>query len=158
MRHTTSPTRGRFSLRTTNRRPLQVSSMAHTLLSTRPVGRNSSRMVSSVISVSTPELFFGHATQIAPSAGMWVIAVLNVRSMSDRQRANTIKISESVGLWRMSTSSGRGTEGCPEVVWRIQNRDGHPLLDPQFLGKRSAAVAAGQLRALSSVKRFSQPR
>jgi hypothetical protein len=45
----------------TSRNPDQVSSIAHTLLSTSPVGNATARMTSSVMSVATPDDFFGHA-------------------------------------------------------------------------------------------------
>ena len=51
-------------------RPDHVSSIAQTLMSTRPVGRNRSRSTSSVMSVGTLEALFGHAVQIAPSGGI----------------------------------------------------------------------------------------
>ena len=54
---------GRNSLRQTSRSPDQVASIAHTLLSTRPSGRATSRTTSSVMSVATPELRFGQAIQ-----------------------------------------------------------------------------------------------
>src|ERR1700687_5895913 len=58
-----------FSSRMTNRSPDHVSSIAHTLLSTRPVGRATNRMKSAVISVGTFDAFFGQATQ-NPAAGV----------------------------------------------------------------------------------------
>jgi hypothetical protein len=44
-----------------------VSSIAHTLLSTHPLGSRSSRSAFSVMSVGTPLDRFGHATQTTPS-------------------------------------------------------------------------------------------
>ena len=56
----------RNSLRMTSFNPDQVSSTAQTLMSTNPSGKATSRMTSSVMSVLTPELFFGQETQSAP--------------------------------------------------------------------------------------------
>ena|GEM_PF-5732238 len=52
------------SFRITSFRPDQTASTAQTLTSTRPIGKHISRIVSSVISVSTLEAFFGQLTQI----------------------------------------------------------------------------------------------
>ena len=46
--------------------PDHVASIAHTFTSTMPSGNATSRTVSSVTSVATPDAFFGHATQIIP--------------------------------------------------------------------------------------------
>ena len=56
-----------FSLRMTNFKPDQTLSTAQTLMSTRPIGKATSRMVSSVMSVGTLEDLFGQETQITPS-------------------------------------------------------------------------------------------
>src|SRR5262249_39501597 len=61
-----------FSFRITNFKPDQTSSTAHTLISTSPIGSATSRIVSSVISVFTPEDFFGQETQITPSGTILV--------------------------------------------------------------------------------------
>ena len=53
----------RNSLRITNLRPDQVSSIAQTLVSTNPSGSATSRIVSSVMSVGTFPAFFGQLTQ-----------------------------------------------------------------------------------------------
>ena len=55
---------GRSLLRTTSFSPDQVSSTAHTLMSTSPSGSASARMTSSVMSVLTPEACFGQLTQM----------------------------------------------------------------------------------------------
>src|SRR6476620_222052 len=62
----------RRSLRITSFNPDQTLSTAHTLISTSPVGSATSRIVSSVMSVFTPEDFFGHETQITPSGRILV--------------------------------------------------------------------------------------
>jgi hypothetical protein len=56
-----------FSFRITNFNPDQTSLTAQTLMSTSPIGRAKSRIVSSVISLFIPELFFGQEIQIIPA-------------------------------------------------------------------------------------------
>ena len=56
----------RSSLRMTSFNPDQTSSTAQTLMSTNPSGKATSRMTSSMMSVLTPELFFGQETQTVP--------------------------------------------------------------------------------------------
>jgi hypothetical protein len=51
----------------TNFKPDQTSLIAQTLMSTKPSGKANSRMVLSVISVGTFDVFFGHETQITQS-------------------------------------------------------------------------------------------
>ncbi len=58
----------RFSRLMTRRSPVQVWSIAQTLLSTRPVGSATSRTTSSVMSVGTFEARFGQAIH-SPHAG-----------------------------------------------------------------------------------------
>src|ERR1700739_3581751 len=60
--------RWRFGI--TNFSPDQVSSMAQTLMSTRPSGNARSRTTTSLRSVATPEAFFGQDTQIMPSGAI----------------------------------------------------------------------------------------
>jgi len=62
----------RLSFRIINFNPDHTSSTAHTLMSTSPIGSATSRIVSSVISVLTPEDFFGHETHITPLGTMFV--------------------------------------------------------------------------------------
>jgi hypothetical protein len=57
----------RSDFRITSFNPDHVASTAHTLISTSPSGSATSRTVSSVTSVVTPEAFLGHETQIVPS-------------------------------------------------------------------------------------------
>ena len=66
--------RRRFSRRTINFNPDQVSSTAQTFTSTKPSGNATSRITSSVTSVATPEDFFGHETQRTP------VSAINLRS------------------------------------------------------------------------------
>src|SRR5262249_31693865 len=61
------------------RSPDQVSSMAHTLLSTSPVGRISSRSRSSPRSVGTPEAFLGQAIHKLPSSTSAAAALESAR-------------------------------------------------------------------------------
>jgi len=53
-------------LRFISLRPDQVASIAHTFTSTRPIGRQTSRMMSSVMSVGTLAAFFGQLIQMKP--------------------------------------------------------------------------------------------
>jgi hypothetical protein len=54
------------SLRHTSRRLDHVSSIAQTLLSTRPIGRATSLTTCCVMSVASPDAFFGHAIHSPP--------------------------------------------------------------------------------------------
>ncbi len=64
----------RRSLRHTSFSPLQVSSMAHTLVSTRPIGRATSRTTCSVMSVVIRAARLGQAIQATPAGAMaWPI-------------------------------------------------------------------------------------
>lgn len=75
-----------------------MSSIAQTLLSTIPVPKNRSLSVFSLMSVSTPELCFGQAIQIDPSAGSIVMARWKLRSASAALSAKIRKM--SAGLSR----------------------------------------------------------
>src|SRR4029077_17695366 len=83
----------RFSLRQTTRRPDQMSVTAHTLLSTRPSGRNTSRTVSSVMSVGTFGAFFGPQIHSPPSTSSPFNSFGTSRSSSARD------------VWNESTTS-----------------------------------------------------
>src|SRR3954464_7829474 len=58
--------RHRSLRRRTNLSPDQVSSTAHTFTSTRPAASPTWRTTSSVRSVATPDVFFGHDTHNVP--------------------------------------------------------------------------------------------
>src|SRR5229473_1510852 len=126
-----------FSSRMTNRSPDHVSSIAHTLLSTRPVGRATNRITSSVISVGTFDDFFGQATQ-NPAAGV-------MRRLTDASwRANSAR--RVTNSTRTSKGSFPASPICRETVlgntprvfsksWggpRIATR--WPSLMPSFFG------------------------
>src|SRR5437763_441180 len=64
----------RFSRLIISFNPDQVSFTAQTFTSTNPSGNPTSRMVSSVMSVATPEDFFGHEIQSVP------VSAINLRS------------------------------------------------------------------------------
>src|ERR1700680_409050 len=64
------PVAVRCVLRITSFRPDQVSSTAHTLMSTRSSAKAISRITSSVMSVGTPAVRFGQLTQMAASCRM----------------------------------------------------------------------------------------
>src|SRR4029077_15879885 len=61
----------RFSRRIINFNPDQVSSIAQTLMSTKSSGRATARITSSVISVATPEDFFGQEAQSTASSAIF---------------------------------------------------------------------------------------
>src|SRR6266404_5162039 len=61
----------RFSRRIINFNPDQVSSTAQTLISTKPSGSATARITSSVMSVGTPDDFFGQETQTAASSAIF---------------------------------------------------------------------------------------
>jgi hypothetical protein len=63
--------RFRFSRRTINFNPDQVSSIAHTFTSTNPSGNATARITSSVTSVGTPDDLFGQETQTAPASAIF---------------------------------------------------------------------------------------
>src|SRR5262249_18028249 len=71
--------------RKTKRRPDQVSSMAQTLLSTRPEARPTSRTTSSVRSVGTPDARLGHATQSPPDVWSCPAALANSATRVSRE-------------------------------------------------------------------------
>src|SRR5436190_19277147 len=60
----------RFSRRIMSFSPDHVSSTAHTFTSTKPSGRQTSRITSSVISVATPDDFFGQEIQTTPASSI----------------------------------------------------------------------------------------
>lgn len=62
---------------------------AQTLMSTNPRGRQTSRIVSSVMSVGTLEAFFGQETQTILSGLMFLRRDANSRSSTDLSTAKT---------------------------------------------------------------------
>jgi len=128
--------RGRFSLRITRRSPDHVSSIAQTLLSTRPFASATSRTMFSVISVSTPELFLGQATHSAPAGSSAAESRSNRhRSSAAETVKNTITSSGPRALDLTSTLSG----SSPSVS---SKRSGAPTsarrdsgLMPSFFGR-----------------------
>src|SRR5437762_12556477 len=62
--------RFRFSRRTINFNPDQVSSIAHTFTSTNPSGNATALITSSVTSVGTPDDLFGQETQTVPASAI----------------------------------------------------------------------------------------
>src|SRR4029077_4047866 len=59
----------RFIRRTLNFSPDQVSSIAHTFISTNPSGSATARTTSSVTSVGMPDDLFGQEAQTVPASG-----------------------------------------------------------------------------------------
>ncbi len=78
----------RCSLRITSLSADQTSSTAQTLTSTRPRGSAWRRMSSSPISLRTPEVRFGHDTQIIPSGAICRIATGSVPASPRSERVN----------------------------------------------------------------------
>ena len=81
--------RRRSARRITKRRPDHVSSMAQTLLSTRPAARPTSRTTFSSRSVATPEARFGQAIQRPPAGSRAPASAANRRR---RSRALSVKL------------------------------------------------------------------
>src|SRR5258705_3789319 len=77
----------------TSFRPDQTSLIAHTFTSTRPIGRANARTVSSVISVGTFEVRFGHDTQIV--AVSRIAARIRTSSLSNA-------VLRSLKIWTIS--------------------------------------------------------
>src|SRR5437588_1421737 len=78
----------RLSRRIINFNPDPVSSTAQTLMSTKSSGSATARMTSSVTSVTTPDDFFGHETQIAASSAILRRKMDNCFANSPRRVAN----------------------------------------------------------------------
>jgi hypothetical protein len=79
----------RFSRRIINFNPDQMSSTAQTLVSTNPIGSATDRITSSVMSVGTPDDFFGHETQIAASSAIFPRSDWSCFSKTRRSLAKT---------------------------------------------------------------------
>src|SRR5881409_3626437 len=99
--------RFRFSRRTINFNPDQVSSIAHTFTSTNPSGNATARITSSVTSVGTPDDLFGQETQtVAASAifsrragnrfanSLWLLMKTWTKVESDLKRFEKVTPSE----------------------------------------------------------------
>ena len=138
---------GRNAFRSTSLSPDHVESMAHTFVSTHPVGRTTSRTTSWVMSVGTIELFFGHATQSTPSGGR------DARKRPRRVSRSLRRLDERDDeLDRLSCpKSGPGghpfwerPEGLGEAARGAEEGDRHPGLDPELLQQRRPGVAGGE--------------
>src|SRR5215471_13442788 len=99
----------RRSFRHTRRNPDHTSSMAQTLLSTRPRGSPTSRTASSFTVVATPEDRFGQATYRPPS-GKIIFANTPIRRASTaRSVKNATTTYGYPRAWRLTwTPSGSG--------------------------------------------------
>ena len=93
-----------------------MSSMAQTLLSTQPVGSSSARSTSSVMSVGTPLVFFGHATHTPPSGAAAFVSFGHAATSFDREvkKATT-------------TSSGASNDFCQIASPIVAERVGEPV-------------------------------
>src|SRR6185369_8226486 len=99
----------RFCRRTTSLRPDQVASTAQTFTSTRPIGRQTSRITSSVMSVGTFDAFFGQLTQIIPAGSRNGRSSWSFTSSSPREVtkicAASIGASGDESSWRSTSSA-----------------------------------------------------
>src|SRR5215813_12134274 len=119
----------------TRRSPDQTSSIAQTLLSTRPVGRATSRTTSSVMSVGTLAARFGQATH-SPPAG-----AIRSRRLASRVSSSARQITKNT-----ITSSG----SLPDRSRRGGPTPGSPLSLPATLGgpPRTATSSPGLMPSL----------
>src|SRR5204863_5346290 len=106
--------RFRFSRRTINFNPDQVSSIAHTFTSTNPSGNATARITSSVTSVSTLADLFGQETQTVPVSAIFSRKTDNLFSNSLRlltkmwtKPASDFKRSEKITLSGVVPSNRR---------------------------------------------------
>ena len=129
------------SLRITKRRPLHVSSIAQTLLSTQPVGSRSARSTSSVMSVGTPLVFFGHATHTPPSGaaafGQPRPRRGQLRSRREERNDDIERCEQRLLPHRVAVVAER----LGEAVGRVDD-DEHDLVDDaELLRQRSAGIS-----------------
>ena len=116
-----------------------MSSIAHTLLSTQPDGSSSSRSTSSVMSVGTPLVRFGHATHTVP---LGVTAAVSVGPL--RREGGTFgeEGDDDVETWSdLTLPLGTGRELAQrvgETGWRRSHRETLALGDPELLRERGA--------------------
>jgi hypothetical protein len=112
-----------------------VSSTAHTLLSTTPSGRATSRIVSSVMSVATPDDRFGQAIHSPPS-GNTVAAKASMRRSRSARRVKKATTTSALRLLlarrRTSTPSGSGARSASSVPGAPTSRSAEPSFTPSF--------------------------
>ena len=116
----------------TSFRPDQVSSTAHTLMSTRPSGSATSRTVSSVMSVSTFAAFFGQEIQIAASCCIFDTAA---RSVLVQPRASGYEEVRDVGIVDLAYALDAFRQRRQQLVVVTRRGDGksfEPGLMPSF--------------------------
>lgn len=108
--------------------------MAHTLLSTRPVGNATARMVSSTMSVGTPDDRFGHAIHNPPAAVSFGRQAAIRATRSARFVTNTTITSQpSASRVPSRTPVGNGPRANPVGPPRTTTRC--PSLIPSFCGR-----------------------
>jgi hypothetical protein len=115
--------------------PLHVASIAHTLLSTHPVGSRMSRSTSSVRSVATPLVFFGHATQTAPAGAAASVSAGHSASSVSRVTWNetTTSSGASSDFCQTAPPTSPSVSAKPGGAWRTVNTDSSPM--PSFFGR-----------------------
>jgi hypothetical protein len=105
--------------------------MAHTLLSTNPVGRATSRTVFSVMSVARPDARLGQAIHRPPSTSSAPISAGSRRSRSRRSVWNdTMTPNGPRACVRTSTPAGRSGTANPSGAASRPNRS--PSAIPNF--------------------------
>ena len=117
---------------TPTRRPDQVSSMAHTLLSTRPSGSATSRTTPSCMVVSSPEARLGQATHRPPEGKIMRDSGPMRRSKSRRCVKKATTTSAEPRAWRFTVTPG----GRPSMTPRgaAIRASVEPSVIPSFLG------------------------
>ena len=131
----------RSDFRITSFKPDHTASTAQTLISTSPIGKQISRITSSVTSVATPEAFFGavflgHETQIIPSGAS------KSRSRDSNSASSTFFVTNTCAIARPArgafTNSGKTPNEAISAATLAGIFDRHvscPSLTPSFFAK-----------------------
>src|SRR5262245_31287573 len=136
VRDYTCPFEARFSFLTTSFKPDHISSIAQTLMSTRPSGSAISLIVSSVISVGTLDAFFGQETQMAASLFIFFNEVTRAFDNRPFSFENMSTISESSAiLWTRVTRSGNGARRARKFTGASYTKILEPSLIPSFFAR-----------------------
>ena len=132
----------RRSRRQTTRRPDQVSSMAHTLLSTSPSGRATSRTTFSSTVVGQPRGALGPGHPETPvgedHAAERVDASLELAALGEEGH-HDVRLPTGLAL-----DGHLGRQIVDHAGWRTDKRHRRILGDPQLLGQRRPAVPGHQ--------------
>ena len=116
--------------------------MAQTLLSTMPVGRQTSRSTSPVRSVGTPDERLGHAIQSAPSGDEAPGASRERRAQLGPTGVKRDEYLDRIGL-RVEAldAGGQSAERCVELSGGVQHQQARSGLDAQLGGERRPGIA-----------------